>query len=213
MWNRVEFKQRGKEAFQKNYIASVLAAFIMVLITSGGASIGTNASDSEGAGMFMAFGTMAMFLLTVFLFNVIEVGGCKFFIENRNSQPKFTKVIDGFQSSFYVNIVVVQLLRMVKTFLWSLLFIVPGIIKMYEYRMIPYILAEHPDIDQKNAFMVSKNMMNGHKMELFILDLSFIGWMFVSALTFGFAGIFYVFPYVQATMAEVFAYNKENYRM
>ena len=94
--------------------------------------------------------------------------------------------------------------------LWSLLLIVPGVIKSYEYRMIPYILSENPNISRKRAFEISKNMMNGNKWDTFILDLSFIGWNLLSLLTLGILSIFYVNPYVESTNAELYAYLRED---
>ena len=66
--------------------------------------------------------------------------------------------------------------------LWSLLFVIPGIIKSYEYRMIPYILSENPNISRKRAFEISKQMMKGNKWDTFVLDLSFIGWQILSGI-------------------------------
>ena len=90
------------------------------------------------------------------------------------------------------------------TALWSLLFIIPGIIKSYEYRMVPYLLAENPDMDMHEAFERSKNMMMGNKFDTFVLDISFIGWRFLSALTANILDIFYVNPYVFLTDAELY---------
>ena len=95
--------------------------------------------------------------------------------------------------------------------LWMLLLIVPGIIKAYEYRMIPYILTDCPDIPRQEAFRISKEMMSGNKMDAFILDLSFLGWSILAAITCGIAGIFYVSPYVAATDAELFIAIREEY--
>ena len=83
-------------------------------------------------------------------------------------------------------------------FLWSLLFVIPGIIKAYEYAVTPYILANYPDVGAIEALNLSKRITKGHKGELFVLDLSFIGWHLLSLLTFGLLEIFYVSPY-QAT--------------
>ena len=69
--------------------------------------------------------------------------------------------------------------------LWTLLLIVPGIIKSYEYRMVPYILAENPGMNRKEAFAISKRMMTGKKWATFVLDLSFFGWIFLSIFTCG----------------------------
>lgn len=94
------------------------------------------------------------------------------------------------------------------TFLWSLLFVIPGIIKSYAYSMAYYILADHPELTAREALAKSKEMMNGHKMELFVLQLSFIGWYFLVGLTFGLAAI-YVAPYISATTANFYNSIKE----
>ena len=103
-----------------------------------------------------------------------------------------------------MNIVLTLFLRNLYTVLWTFLFIVPGIIKSYEYRMIPYILAENPDMDRREAFQLSKDMMQGEKWNAFVLDLSFIGWQILSGITLGIVGIFWTNPYVYATNAELY---------
>lgn len=89
------------------------------------------------------------------------------------------------------------------TSLWSLLFVIPGIIKALSYSMSMYILAENPDMPALEAINKSKAMMHGHKMELFVLHLSFIGWGLLVGITFGIAGI-YVIPYMQATLINFY---------
>lgn len=89
------------------------------------------------------------------------------------------------------------------TFLWSLLLVIPGSIKAYSYSMAMYILSENPEIGALEAINRSKAMMDGHKMELFVLQLSFIGWYLLCAVTFGIAGV-WVIPYVNATMANFY---------
>ena len=90
------------------------------------------------------------------------------------------------------------------TFLWMLLFIIPGIIKSYEYQMIPYILAENPEISRNEAFQLSKDMMYGNKWKSFVLDLSFLGWEILNICTFGILGIFYVNAYEDQTEAALY---------
>ena len=106
---------------------------------------------------------------------------------------------DDFWSAFKVTF-----LTGLFTFLWSLLFIVPGIVKAISYSMSTYILAENKGKPALECINESKAMTNGHKMDLFVLSLSFIGWGFLCAITFGIAGI-WVVPYVQATYTN--AYN------
>ncbi len=90
------------------------------------------------------------------------------------------------------------------TWLWSLLLIVPGIIKGLSYSMTRFILAKHPNVTAQDAIRLSMRMTNGHKMEMFVLGLSFIGWELLSGLTFGLLAIFYVQPYMDVTYAGYF---------
>jgi uncharacterized membrane protein len=94
--------------------------------------------------------------------------------------------------------------RTLFTTLWSLLFVIPGIIKGYEYRMIPYLMAENPDLSSEEAFALSKQMMNGQKWDAFVLDLSFIGWDILAGFTFGILSALYVQPYKNLTNAALY---------
>ncbi len=96
-----------------------------------------------------------------------------------------------------------QILTAFFTFLWSLLFVIPGIIKAYSYSMAQYVLAEHPEKTAREALNESKRIMEGHKMELFVLHLSFFWWHLLGAITFGIAYI-YVTPYMSCTVANFY---------
>ena len=96
-----------------------------------------------------------------------------------------------------------MLLVQIYIMLWTLLFYIPGIVKSYSYAMTPYILLDKPELSATDAITESRKMMNGHKMELFILDLSFIGWILLSLLTCGILFL-YVAPYMQAARAEFY---------
>jgi len=89
------------------------------------------------------------------------------------------------------------------TALWSLLFVIPGIIKALSYSMAMYILAENPELGALEAINRSKAMMDGHKMELFVLELSFIGWHLLGMVTLGIAYV-WVVPYISATTANFY---------
>ncbi len=89
------------------------------------------------------------------------------------------------------------------TFLWSLLLVIPGIIKSYSYSMAYYVLADNPEMTAKEAIRESARIMEGHKMELFKIHLSFIGWILLSYVTFGLS-LFYVTPYMSATVANFY---------
>lgn len=93
------------------------------------------------------------------------------------------------------------------TFLWSLLLVIPGIIKMFAYSMSMYVLAENKGMSASECIDRSKKLTDGHKMDLFVLSLSFIGWLLLCSITFGIA-LVYVLPYMEATFANAYHYLK-----
>lgn len=147
-------------------------------------------------------------LLKVFLGNVFLVGGNRFFIENRTKKAGVKTVLAPFRSGHYGNVVLTMFLMNLYIALWTMLFIIPGIIKTYEYFMVPYILAENPEMDRRDVFAISKRMMDGEKWNTFVLNLSFLGWALLDLFTCGILGLFFVTPYIHATCAELYAYNK-----
>ena len=142
-------------------------------------------------------------LLDVFICNPIEVGCKRFYVRNLNESAQVGNVGFAFDNH-YKNITKTMFFRDLYTILWTLLFIIPGIVKSYEYQMIPYLLAENPQMSREQAFAESKRMMSGQKWRAFVLDLSFIGWNILSAMTLGILGIFYVQPYMDATHAALY---------
>ena len=233
-WTRERLKTNGKIAFKKNYWACVAVAVIMGIITGlssiSGGRTGSGASQNslygnDGFSFSYHYGwvfpfavlaiamaaiilTIVIWALKIFVGNLLEVGGKRFFVLNKTENPTVGTMFDAFRSGQYVNIVLTMFLRELFTSLWTLLLVIPGIVKHYEYLMIPYILAENPGMDRKEAFQISKRMMDGQKMETFILDLSFLGWDILTVITCGMVGIFYASPYKQATFAELYAFNK-----
>lgn len=225
MWNRAELKMRGNMAFKKNYVSAVVVALLMGIFgTVSGESSARRVSENSDiysgnlfnvgmiTGLLAGIATVVILIVLVakvFVGNLLKMGGYRFFILNQTAQPGIGTLLDGFRSGHYVNIVLTMFLRDLFTTLWSLLLVVPGIVKHYEYLMVPYIIAENPAMDYKEAFQISKQMMDGEKMEAFIMDLSFLGWYLLSAVTCGLLAIFYVNPYVQASFAEMYTFNKQ----
>ncbi len=142
-------------------------------------------------------------LLSVIVTAPLAIGLNKYFIEfSKQLSPDVEVLFDGYKESFLSSILL-SLLTGLLIFLWMLLFIIPGIIKAYAYAMAPYILAENPTISITEALDESQEMMKGHKMDLFILGLSFIGWGLLGLITFGIAFI-WVIPYINAAHAEFY---------
>lgn len=109
---------------------------------------------------------------------------------------------NDFWSAFKVNFLVGLF-----TFLWSLLFIIPGIVKSFSYSMSLYILAENKGKPALECIKESKDMTNGYKMDLFVLELSFIGWILLSSITLGIA-LIWVAPYMYATYTNAYNFLK-----
>lgn len=149
--------------------------------------------------------SIIILLLAIFIGNIITIGKLNFFLESRyqGQSAGVGRLFFGFSGGHYLNILKCMFMRDLFIFLWSLLFVIPGIYKHYEYYMVPYLLAEYPDMDRKEAFIRSKEMMNGHKLDTWVLELSFIGWYLLGLLPCG-LGTFLVHPYYEATLMELY---------
>ena len=225
MWDRKELKAKGKAAFKANYWKCVLVALILAILVGGGASAGrdrVNNADGSNSGseliqellqepkevITLVVGALvgvavAATLLKLLVFNPLQVGCKRFFLINSDAPANLDELGFGFKNG-YGNMVMAMFLRDLFITLWCLLLVIPGIIKMYSYCMVPYILSENPDMSGMEAIRRSKEMMNGHKWNAFVLDLSFFGWMLLAVVTVGIVGIFWTNPYVEATDAELY---------
>ena len=168
-----------------------------------------NIKETE-IGVVLAIGAVLAFAFTLFIADPLIVGGKRYFLKiGNNESTKIGIIVDVFKKENWINVAMIMFIRNIYNALWYLT-IIGGIIKSYEYRMIPYILAENPRIKRKEAFYISKNMMKGNKWKTFILDMSFLGWNLLSVFTMGLLGILYVNPYYAATITELYLYLKEN---
>lgn len=248
-WSRAELKQKAKTGIKKYYLEAVGVSIILGLLGIGRNITADNSAEAAGisvtgdvAGLAeilteeelavlvmavlgaAALATLIGFVIKLFVMNVIQVGGCRFYLESQKNQQSagIGKLFWGFRSGGYGNLVKIMLIKDIKIMLWSILFVIPGIIKNFEYKMIPYILAEEPNISCAEAFAKSRQMMKGNKWKLFVLELSFIGWYFLAAFV-GFIlkvipvvgsillslPVFCLAPYFDATHAELYMTLKD----
>ena len=232
--DRAQIKENGKAAMKANYGLCILVSLILG-VTAGG-SVGFSAggmnpsqiksimeSDSDqaiGALIIFAIIFLMVFLLifavsiaiSAFLLKPLEIGCRNFFLQNTNGPASANLIGSGFKGNYKRN-ALAMFLVMLFTWLWSLLFVIPGIIMGYAYRMVPYIVAEDPNISAMDAIKKSKEMMDGHKWELFVFDLSFIGWNILSLFTCGILSIVYVNPYYYSASAVFYKTVKGYYDM
>lgn len=149
------------------------------------------------------FGMAAILAFEIFLGFPVIVGAGRFMLKSVDGRAEVKEVAYAFDHS-YKNVVKTMFHTQLSIFLWSLLLIIPGIYKQYQYRMVEYILAEHPDMYYKDVMQLSKDMMAGEKWNAFVLDLSFILWNVGSIITCGTLHVLFVAPYQYLTNAALY---------
>lgn len=182
---RVELKSAAKEQIKGN-IGKLL--LVMIIIFAIGLVCG-----------FIPFvGSIIAFIITP----ALSLGVYKIYLKlTKKEEMTIGDMFSGFNQTgraLWLNILIA-----VFTWLWSLLFVIPGIVKSFAYSMAYLVLADNPEFTAREALNKSKEIMNGHKWDLFVLCLSFFWWYLLVGITFGLAGI-YVVPYVNATIANFY---------
>ena len=150
-----------------------------------------------------------MFIFFVFIQNVVKIGQIRYFLEQRRyKNTKADRLLFPYQTKRTTHFAYVLLMKKMYEILWSLT-IIGGVIKIYEYKMIPYVLAENPNISKDEAFRLTKELTKGHKWELFKIDVSLIGWYILQVMTLGITSIFYFNAYKEAINAESYVALRE----
>lgn len=221
MWTRLELKLRAKQILKNTYWKAFVASLVLSFATGGGMSFNWSFNNGDMNRGFsninpnIFFPILALIvvaviivitfsiLISIFVGGPLEVGAQKFFVRNQQEDSNLKYLGAGFAKNTYLKLALTMFLRNLYIFLWSLLFIIPGIIKSYAYRMVPYILAENPGMKAAEAINLSERMTKGHKADIFVLDLSFIGWVILGLLAC-FIGVIFVIPYINATNAELY---------
>lgn len=189
--NRIELKSKAKQQIRGKIGILFVISLIIALITG-------VASAVLSLIPFVGNLVNSIIIAPAFALSVIRV----YLNVTANVKPTTSDAFCGFDdfwSAFKVSFLVGLF-----TLLWSLLFIIPGIVKSYAYSLSMYVLAENKGKPALECINESKAMTNGHKMDLFVLGLSFIGWILLGIVTFGIAYI-WIFPYMNATYTN--AYN------
>ena len=191
-----QIRQKARENLAPNWGLSIGVAAVAALLGGlmAGSSFLPNLDVDVGKRIFgswnweiiegfrISFSNGILGFAAFIIGGVLDLGYAQFLLKQHDGQgPQFDDLFsqfDRFGTGFAQ-----QFLRTLYTVLWSLLLIVPGIIAALSYAMTPYILAEHPDLTASEAIARSKQLMDGHKMDLFVLYLTFIGWDLLAALT------------------------------
>ena len=222
MWTRKHIKQKAKNVLKFNYWKAFIVS-IVIMIAGGNYSTDKlfkfieKSEEYNGYSpeliakllLFIGIISITIIILRVLLGYMIEVGGRKFFVKSAEGEVDMGYLGYCFKKDRYSSVLLTMLLISIYTMLWTLLLIIPGIIKLYAYRMVPYILADNPTIGYNRAIELSNQMTRGEKWNIFVLDLSFIGWYLLGTLAL-LVGVLFVVPYEDATNAELYLVLREN---
>jgi uncharacterized membrane protein len=227
VWSRKEIKQEARNAIGRAYGKAVLVSLILGICTGCvSTSFAKTARDrvSEYSATFVgtsgtwwtpglvglifgaAFAAAVLpLLLQIFVGNPLEVGCETYLLQaaRGGDVPGLGALKRGFETD-YLGVVKTMFLKNLFVGLWSLLFVVPGVVKSYEYMMVPFLLSENPSMPADEALARSRDMMEGQKWNTFVLDLSFLGWVLLGMATFGIVTVLYTNPYVFLSRAALY---------
>ena len=203
-----EIRQEALALLKGNWGKAVGVTLVFMLLvyasslvaTTIGMLIGTPIGDNEGL-LIQAFSMLASILLIfplsysfIMLFLSFQRGA---------DDLKVKELFKAFNKSYYGKSMGLYLLIAIFTALWTMLLIVPGIIKSLSYALAPYILADNPEISANEAINRSMEMMKGHKMDLFLMWLGYIGFASLSILALGIP-LLWLYPYYQTVLAKFY---------
>lgn len=202
-----EIRASSRSVLAGNWGMAVVVILVFGLITGIGGSSSSSASGDQGwfSGVIIglvALGSLLGIAYSILVANVIEYGTSVTFLRLvRERKIVFEIMFSGFKD--YGRVVATMFFRNLFILLWALLLIIPGIIKSYSYSMVEYLIADNPNLDALGAITKSKEMMNGWKGKLFLLDLSLIGWWFLCLFTCG-IGFLWLGAYFKTNRANFY---------
>ena len=211
-----EIRANARESLKGNWLVAIIASFIAGIFGASGSGVSFSGTDEidfsvldqltldELLATLAVFGSFLLLgmIVSVLLSALVSVGYAQFNIDLIDGiKPRIVTMFS--KGKQVLTAIIANILVFIRVFLGTLLFIVPGIIATYKYAMVNYIIAENPDISAREALERSKEIMQGNKLRLFLLGLSFFGWALLVVLTFGIAGI-WVAPYIQASYAAFY---------
>ena len=214
--NGLNGEQKEEPEFFQNATRGVLGSLVNNVSKSGSFLFGIlNAinqalfKDRIWASVIIIIGALVALLYWIFVSKVIEVGNARFFLENRRyTKTKANKLLLPYRLGKTTHVAYTMFLKNLYTILWGFT-IVGGFIKYYSYYLVPYILAENPNMKTKDVLKLSRDMMNGYKWEMFKLDVSFIGYYLLGLLSLNISNLVFATPYINATKAECYMFIRD----
>lgn len=206
MITRKQLKQEAKKALKGNWGLGVVITLFMLVAGYAWQILPPYGIDAPQS----TWKSVASPLWIFFVLSALSIGVTKTYLKlNRFQETKFTNIFFFFTNGKqYLRAVGSYFFTTLYTILWTLLLIIPGIIKSYSYAMTYYIISDEPELSIHQAITKSRKLMNGHKWDFFVLQLSFLGWVILSLLTLG-IGLLWVIPYFSSTSAQFYLKLRE----
>jgi len=211
MFDNYSVRLNAREKLRGNWWYAFLIALVYSLI-AGAVNFSSNNNSVGNAGIepLIDFGAAAAligivgFVATILLSGPMEFGFSYVWLSfNRGNPLEIGHLFYGFRGPVFGKAILLWFMRSLFILLWTLLFIIPGLIKSISYSMAYYIQIDNPEYGWNDCIKQSMDITSGFKLQLFVLSLSFIGWALLSILTLGF-GFFFLIPYMQVSMADFY---------
>jgi uncharacterized membrane protein len=206
-----EIRQESLAFMKGNWGSGIVVTLAYLLPIFAGSFVTTSVGELIGEPIGGSVGEILGILVTIFVAYPLTFSLIKIFLGyvRGEQQLRVEGIFSSFKSSGYGKSIGLYLLISIYTFLWTLLLIVPGIIKSLSYALAPYILAENPELTANQAIDESQKMMQGHKMDLFLMILGYTGFAFLSILALGIP-LLWLYPYYQVVFARFYEEVKAN---
>ena len=209
-----EIRQESLSIMKGNWASGVIVTLLLCVAVTLCSAITSSFGLCGNKTVMNSISELLNLLVAIFIFYPLAMSMVIMFLSFVKSGEKLSAkgLTLGFKSPLYSKSIVLYLLIAIYTFLWSLLLIVPGIIKSLSYALAPYILAENPELKANEAIEKSMAMMNGHKMQLFLMWLGYVGFALLSIFAFCIP-LLWLYPYYQVVMAKFYEEVKSEYKV
>ena len=201
MFENFEVRGYARQRLKGNWLMAALTVLVYGLIVGAVSVVIGMVDNPQNPNLTLRFVSN---IVSILIYGPMTFGIAYLWISfNRGNALQMENLFHGFKGEMFGKTFLLGLIQNIYIFLWSLLFLIPGIIKALSYSMSFYIMVDHPEYNYKDCIDASKAMMDGFKLQLLLLYLSFIGWAILSVFTLG-IGYFFLAAYVQTSTANFY---------
>lgn len=195
-----ELRAGARKTLQGRWLSFAGYTFVILLLTAAIPNMLEKIDPKDTFGI----GTILSILYSLLVVNAIQLGVNALYLKvSRGEEGSLGTIFAYFSNGGYAKAILFYVLMGIYLFLWSLLLVIPGIIKGFSYAMAPFIRVDEPELTANEVITKSRRMMDGYKWKLFCLYLTFLGWLLLSVLTLG-IGLFWLIPYMHFSLVHFY---------